>query len=145
MSYISRAKVIIQNIKRFDAGPTSDADLSEFGQAVLYQPTSRVIWNRMLVQNGLIIDPATPNILDAIGTDSSGVFVASLTSVKDELIAGLVLRLLRKHMSNCLVAYRLNFAIASAVPLPQAESTIRSNAATDALAIIGGNEDDPSS
>ena len=149
MTYISRAKDAIKQVARFDAVIPSNAQLVEMGQAALYQPNARPLWNKILTQNSLAINPNNLAVLDDIGTlvqDEDGeTFTPSNAATKSKLIALVFLRLTRRQWRNWLQAFRLQFANAAAEPLATARATILSEAVEDGKLIIGDDDDDPES
>ncbi len=145
MTYVSRAKEAIKQIARFDAGTPTNAQLGEMGQAALYHPAARQIWDTVLAQNSLVINPDNQAVLDDIGTLSGEVFTSASAGTINAMIAVLFLRLTRKQWKDWLKAYRLRFTNAPAEPLAEAKATLIATADTDAGVIVGNDDDDPES
>lgn len=149
MTYVSRAKEAIKQVARFNAPSPTNAQLAEMGQAALYHPTSQPIWNTILTQNSLVINPSNLTVLDDIGTLTGTAtppdFTPSSAGTIKSMIAVLFLRLTRNHWRNWLRSYRLLTANTAAVPLEEARDVILSTADTDAIPIIGDDTDDPES
>lgn len=149
MTYVSRAKTAIQQIKRHDAAQPSNAQLAELGQAALYSSGATQVWNRLLEENGYVINPQNSAVRDDIGvltgTSDPPTFVPVTNGQKNAMIAALFIRLTRGLWRRWLIDYREEFANAPAVPLNQAAQQIQAQAVTDSIAILGEDSDDPES
>lgn len=145
MTSITRAKTAIKQIARFDAIDPTGAQLEEMGQASLYHPTARPVWEKILSQNGLVINPLNETVLDDIGTLVGDTFTPITIALKKRAIAALFLRMTRRTWADWLRNYRLKKTNAPAVPLDQARDAILATASTDAAVIVGDDDDDPES
>ncbi len=145
MTYVSRAKAAIREIQRFDAVDPTNAQLLEMAQATLYHPAANAIWNLLLSQNALVINPANLNVLDDIGTLSGETFTPASAGTIKTMLAALFIRLTRKQWKDWKKAYALKFTNATAEPLEDARSTLITNAETSATVIVGDDANDPES
>lgn len=146
MSYLTRVKALIQVVKRHDAPVPSNAALVEFGQAVLYHPTSRPIWGSILDEHEWIINPANPNQFDDVGIlsdDEEKVFIPATTQSINDAISSLFLRKIRREMTHWLRAYRIHTVAPTGSTLEASRSDILATAESDALTIVGDDADDP--
>ncbi len=142
MSYVTRAKSIIREIRRHDAPETSNAALIEFGQAVLY--TSLQLWADIVAERGWTINPANLSILDDVGTIAFGEFTPASPSDINDAIASLFIKKTRQEMKTWLRAYRVLTASPTVLgPLADGRAEVLATAEADATAIVGDNADDP--
>lgn len=143
MTYISRAKEGIEKFKRFDASSPSNAQLDEMAQSALYHPTSGHIWDAILVENSLVVNPSNLDVRDDIGTLAGEVFTPSSSGTINALLGAQFIRYTRKFWRDSYRAFRLRFTNASAEPLADARATIVADSDVAAAAIIGTDDDDP--
>lgn len=145
VSSVSRAKTILQHIRRHDAAQPSNSQLSDVGMAFLNHTRSLPIITEYLAEHSLVLNPADESILEDIGTLSGEVFTPSNASTVNQYLATVYMRNLRQYHRDVIVAYEILTADAPALPLVEARTSIIGTAETDAAVIIGDNTDDPES
>lgn len=144
MSYVTRIKAIIRDVRRHDAPTTSNASLIEFGQAALYHPTSTPLWDAILNSRGWIINPENLSVLDDVGTFDAPDFTPASSGDINAAIASLIIWRLRREMKNWLRAYRLITDSPTVLgPLADSRAEVLATADADATVIVGDNADDP--
>ena len=149
MTYVTRAKTAIRQVKRHDAVDPTNAQLAELGQAALYYPAARPLWSQLLEQHGYIINPSNPTVLDDIGTETGTaqppVFNPASNAEKNAMIAALFLRLTRRTWRQWIIDYREKTSNAPAVPLNEVRGAIQTQAISDSVPLVGEDIDDPES
>ena len=147
MSYISRAKELVKLIRRFDAVEATNAELATLGQAFLYHPRSNEIWNTILTENSLVVNPDNSSVKDDIGTLSGNpkVFTPASAAMKNAQLANLFRRNYRSYTVDVLVAHELRITNAPAEPIKTARASIISSAQTAAGVVMGTDGNDPES
>lgn len=171
MSYVTRAKSIIRDIRRHDAPATTNAALTEFGQAVLYSSVQE--WGEIVEARGWTINPDNLNVLDDVGTpgvvgvpgvpavlddpetpeDESSPAIPAIPAIPfepaspteiNDAIASLFIQKIRGEMKSWLRAYRLVTDSPTVLgPLADSRAEVLATAEIDATAIVGDNADDP--